>query len=80
VEPDAEMLALDSKRMQLIIRNAKGKKDRIGLLSNKILPILRSYFQLYEPRQYLFEGMWGGKYSARSAQQVLKGSSASRYP
>jgi site-specific recombinase XerD len=66
---------IDSKRMQLIIRNAKGKKDRIGLLSNKILPILRSYFQLYEPRQYLFEGMWGGKYSARSAQQVLKNAS-----
>jgi site-specific recombinase XerD len=66
---------IDSKRMQLIIRNAKGKKDRVGLLSKQLLPILRDYFQLYEPKKYLFEGIAGGKYSARSAQQVLKRSS-----
>ncbi len=63
---------LDSKRMQVTVRNAKGKKDRISLLSKSILPILRSYYQLYEPKDYLFEGKEGGKYSSRSAQNVLK--------
>lgn len=63
---------LDSKRMQVSVRNAKGKKDRVSLLSKSILPILRSYYQLYEPKEYLFEGAEGGKYSSRSAQNVLK--------
>jgi site-specific recombinase XerD len=63
---------LDSKRMQVTVRNAKGKKDRVSLLSKSILPILRSYYQLYEPKEYLFEGADGGKYSARSAQNVFK--------
>ena len=63
---------LDSKRMQVRVRNAKGKKDRVSLLSKSILPILRSYYQLYEPKEYLFEGADGGKYSARSAQNVFK--------
>jgi len=63
---------LDSKRMQVTVRNAKGKKDRVSLLSKSILPILRSYYQLYEPNEYLFEGANGGKYSARSAQNVFK--------
>ena len=63
---------LDSKRMQVTVRNAKGKKDRMSLLSKSILPILRSYYQLYEPKEYLFAGADGGKYSARSAQNVFK--------
>jgi site-specific recombinase XerD len=63
---------IDSNRMQITIRQGKGKKDRTGLLSEQMLTILRSYYQLYEPRQYLFEGSSGGKYSTRSAQQVLR--------
>ena len=63
---------LDSKRMQVTVRNAKGKKDRVSLLSKSILPLLRNYYLLYEPKEYLFEGVEGGKYSARSAQNVFK--------
>ena len=63
---------LDNKRMQVTVRNAKGKKDRVSLLSKSILPVLRSYYQLYEPKEYLFEGADGGKYSARSAQNLFK--------
>ncbi len=63
---------IDSKRMQVTVRNAKGKKDRVSLLSKSILPLLRGYYQLYEPKEYLFEGAEGGKYSARSAQNILK--------
>ena len=63
---------LDSKRMQVTVRNAKGKKDRVSILSKSLLPILRDYYQLYQPKEYLFEGADGGQYSARSAQNVFK--------
>ena len=63
---------IDSQRGQVNIRGAKGKKDRVSLLSSTLLPLLREYYRLYRPKKYLFEGMNGGKYSARSAQSVLK--------
>ena len=63
---------IDSARGQVSIRGAKGNKDRMSLLSASLLPLLREYYQQYQPKKYLFEGMGGGKYSARSAQAVLK--------
>ncbi len=63
---------IDSARGQVSIRGAKGNKDRVSLLSASLLPLLREYYQQYQPKKYLFEGMGGGKYSARSAQAVLK--------
>lgn len=73
-----ELLALkpsniDSKRNIVLIKNAKGKKDRIVPLSPKILELLREYYKLYQPKTYLFEGQTPGKpYDDRSLQQVLK--------
>jgi site-specific recombinase XerD len=63
---------IDSQRMQIQVRNAKGGKDRHSLLSASLLPILREYFQLYHPKDYLFEGEQGGPYAGRSAQSVLR--------
>lgn len=73
-----ELLALqpsniDSKRNIILIKNAKGNKDRIVPLSLKILAMLREYYKLYKPEQFLFEGqVKGNAYDARSLQQVLK--------
>ncbi|MES2864891.1 MAG: site-specific tyrosine recombinase/integron integrase [Bacteroidota bacterium] len=73
-----ELLALqpvhiDSKRNIVLLKNAKGKKDRIVPLSPKILEMLRDYYKLYKPKVYLFEGQTIGKpYDDRSLQQVLK--------
>lgn len=73
-----ELLALkpsdiDSKRNIVLLKNAKGKKDRITPLSPKILTMLRDYYNLYKPVTYLFEGKTKGfAYDARSLQQVLK--------
>ena len=56
----------------IYIRNSKGAKDRRVPLSAKMLEILRSYHQAYQPKNYLFEG-WGGRpYSHSSANKVLK--------
>lgn len=73
-----ELLALkpvhiDSKRNVVLIKNAKGQKDRIVPLSPKILEMLREYYKTYQPSVFLFEGqIKGNPYDARSLQQVLK--------
>lgn len=73
-----ELLALkpvhiDSKRNIVLLKNAKGKKDRIVPLSPKILEMLREYYKLFKPKTYLFEGQFAGQpYDARSLQLVLK--------
>jgi integrase/recombinase XerD len=64
---------IDSERMLIHIRNAKGQKDRMTLLSEKLLVYLREYVKVYRPKQYLFEGHMGGIYSARSVQEVFSG-------
>jgi site-specific recombinase XerD len=63
---------IDSKNMQLFIEKAKGKKDRYVNLPESILEQLRAYYKEYKPKEYLFEGQYGGKYSARSAQKVFQ--------
>ncbi|MFG6686515.1 tyrosine-type recombinase/integrase [Mariniflexile sp. HNIBRBA6329] len=63
---------IDSKRMLIHIRGAKGKKDRYTLLSEMFLDLLRIYYKQYKPKVYLFEGQGGEQYSSSSAQSVLK--------
>ena len=64
---------VDSKRGLLIIRQAKGRKDRIAPLSTKILEMLRDYYKMFRPERWLFEGQKKGEqYSEMSLQQVLK--------
>ena len=63
---------IDSVRMLIHVKNAKGKKDRYTLLSEKVLQLLREYYTIYKPKDYLFEGQFGGMYSSRSAQVILK--------
>lgn len=64
---------IDSKRGLIIIKQAKGKKDRIVPLSNKILELLREYYKVAKPQNWLFEGQLKGKaYDERSLQSVLK--------
>lgn len=67
-----KMSDIDSDRMLIHIRNAKGKKDRYTLLSKKVLAILREYYAVYTPKEYLFEGATGLQYSQRAAQAMLK--------
>jgi site-specific recombinase XerD len=67
-----EITDIDSQRMLIHVRQAKGKKDRYTLLSVVFLEILRAYYLAYKPKKYLFEGQDGGHYSNASAQKVLK--------
>ena len=64
---------IDSKRNVVIIKQAKGKKDRIVPLSQKILIMLREYYTAYKPQTWLFEGqIKNEKYDERSLANVLK--------
>lgn len=65
---------IDNKRMQILVRHAKGKKDRYVNLSPVLLDILRKYFSEYKPRpvEFLFESeQTGGQYPVRTVQQVF---------
>ncbi|MGA9213248.1 tyrosine-type recombinase/integrase [Kaistella sp.] len=63
---------IDSKTMQVLIQQGKGKKDRYVNLPESILQDLRMYYKEFHPKEYLFQGQYGGKYSVRSAQAVFK--------
>ena len=63
---------IDSKRMLVLVENAKGNKDRHTLLSKNALDDLRIYFKEYKPKEYLFEGQKGGKYSGESVLRIVK--------
>lgn len=73
----SELLALlprdvDSIRHVLIIRMAKGRKDRIVPLPEKMINMLREYWKVYKPKKWLFEGQNEGEpYSERSIAKVL---------
>lgn len=64
---------IDSKRGLVIIRQSKGRKDRVAPLSDKILELLRDYFMAYKPNVWLFEGQDKlNQYDERSLASVLK--------
>ncbi|WP_396632125.1 site-specific tyrosine recombinase/integron integrase [Maribacter sp. R86514] len=63
---------IDSKRMLIRVEGAKGNKDRLTLLSNNALKDLRMYFKEWKPKEFLFEGRKGGKYSPESVVQIVK--------
>ena len=63
---------IDSKRMIIHIRNAKGKKDRVVPLSPTVLDLLREYWKSYKPNEYLFNGQSSNQYAVRSCQSIYK--------
>lgn len=63
---------IDSDRLQVRIDQGKGQKDRYSILSKKVLDMLRVYVKEYQPKDYLFEGQNGGKYSAASIQTLMR--------
>ena len=66
---------IDSGRMQIIIEQAKGKKDRYVPLSPVLLDILRDYIKNYKPRptEFLFESeQTKDGYPARTLQKIFQ--------
>ena len=64
---------IDSKNMQIFIRQGKGKKDRYSLLSKLNLQVLREYWKKYKPKEYLFSGRYRtDAITPRSVQRVFQ--------
>ena len=42
---------VDSRRMVIVLRQAKGKKDRQVMLSEKLLIMFRAYYKKYKPKK-----------------------------
>ena len=63
---------MDRDRMVARVRKGKGGKDRYTLLSKGLLKDLRAYYMEYKPKEWLFEGEKGGRYSATSVIKVVK--------
>ena len=63
---------IDSQRMVIHIKGAKGKKDRCVMLSEVLLESFKLYYAAYKPKQWLFEGQSMDHYSTRSIQKIFQ--------
>jgi site-specific recombinase XerD len=61
-----------SDEQQIFIKGAKGKKDRVTLLADSLVKLLRQYYKEYKPAYWLFEGADGGQYSVSSIQKIFR--------
>ena len=62
---------LDSEMMLINIRGGKGMKDRISILSEDLLILLRKYFKQYNPKIWLFESTESKQFTARAIQKMF---------
>lgn len=62
---------IDSSRMLIHVRGAKGNKDRYSILSKIILEDLRIYFKEWRPKEHLFESINNEKYSENSVSKIV---------
>ena len=63
---------IDSSRMKIHVKDGKNNKDRYTILSTTALNDLRKYWKGFKPKDFLFEGAKGGKYSAASIDKIIK--------
>lgn len=63
---------LHTDRKLMLVRNAKGSKDRYVPLSDKSIELLRLYYKQYRPDKYIFETGPGKPYPAETAYKVFK--------
>lgn len=64
---------IDLFKNRILIKDAKGSKDRYSLFSKYLHTLLKSYIEEYKPETFLFEGLEKGtKYSFASMSQVIK--------
>jgi integrase/recombinase XerD len=59
--------AIDSQRMVIRVEQGKGQKDRYTLLSPKLLEILRAWWRVERPKDWLFPGDFPGRHITSSA-------------
>lgn len=63
---------IESTRMKVRVEQGKGGKDRYTILSQRTLQTLREYFRVYKPKEWLFEGLRGGRYTTRAIDAAIR--------
>lgn len=71
---DLPLRNIDIDRRQIFIKDGKGRKDRVVILAESIVPLLQNYYFTYQPKHYFIENPKGGKYSSGSIRKFLKAS------
>ncbi|MGB1040512.1 MAG: tyrosine-type recombinase/integrase [Flavobacteriales bacterium] len=66
-----KIIDIDGDRNVVTVRKGKGYKDRAIMLSPVLKALLREYFIKFRPKEYLFEGQHGGRYSTSSIRKIL---------
>ena len=67
-----KITSIDSNRKLLIIKGAKGNKDRNVPLPESMIVLLREYYKIYRPKDWLFEGQLAGMpYSETSLREAF---------
>jgi len=67
-----KLIDLSSHRHTLLVRNAKGRKDRVLPVPKKVMHLIITYYRAYKPEVYLFESDQAGKpYSASSLRNIF---------
>ena len=61
-----------AERKVISIRQGKGKKDRLTLLSDTVVQQLNDYLRIFQPKLWLFEGpLPGNRMNVRSLQAIF---------
>ncbi len=63
---------IDSKRMVLRVQQGKGGQDRYSLLSPRLLTLLRAYWRLTRPEEWLFPGRAGKPITPETAAWAFR--------
>jgi integrase/recombinase XerD len=58
---------VDSKRMVIRVEQGKGRRDRYVMLSLKLLEVLRAWWRVEKPKDWLFSGDFPGRHITRFA-------------
>jgi site-specific recombinase XerD len=61
---------IDSKQMVVVVRDGKGHKGRVTLLSKSLLHRLRAYYKEFRPKEWLFESKDGKHLDEAVAQRA----------
>jgi site-specific recombinase XerD len=66
-----ELKHIDIARRQILVKYAKGRKDRYVILANSFLPLLHNYVSTYKPKRFFIEGKEGIRFSDSSIRKFL---------
>jgi integrase/recombinase XerD len=64
--------SLDTQRMVIRVAQGKGRKDRYVMLSPKLLGMLRDYWRLVRPKEWLFPGYFGQPMTRHAVEHACR--------